>query len=167
MDLDGRIGLSREGTMAVGRRLAVDGASWVTTQGETIVLRPDIGAGPGVEAIGLALCIGRSVVVEDRPADDPISVTVTAAQAYGGCSVLVTGTAGPVRVDLPPGFGGGIVRVPNHGRPIGALRRADLMVVIEVRWPPPGNTRLQRALAGLRQQDPRRQLERSMRRSRR
>jgi curved DNA-binding protein len=104
-----------------------------------------------------------TVVVEKHPrisreGDDlRMSVPVTAFEAYRGGPVDVKTPWGTVALKLPAGAqNGSTLRVRGHGVRVANKPPGDLLVVLDVRLPPPGNAKLLEALADAQAgQDPR------------
>lgn len=104
-----------------------------------------------------------NVIVERHPritreGDDlKMSVPVTAFEAYRGGPVDVRTPWGTVALKLPAGAQNGqTMRVRGHGVRPANKPHGDLLVVLDVRMPPPGNAKLLEALADLQaSQDPR------------
>ena len=104
-----------------------------------------------------------NVVVERHPritreGDDlRMSIPVTAYEAYRGGPIDVRTPWGTVALKLPAGAQNGqTLRLRNHGVRVANKPGGDLLVVLDVRLPPPGDAKLLEALAALQSgQDPR------------
>jgi DnaJ-class molecular chaperone len=97
-----------------------------------------------------------NVIVERHPritrdGDDlKMSVPVTAFEAYRGGPIDVRTPWGTVALKLPAGAQNGqTLRLRNHGVRAPNKPGGDLLVVLDVRLPPPGNAKLLEALADL------------------
>ncbi len=97
-----------------------------------------------------------NVIVERHPritrdGDDlKMSVPITAFEAYRGGPIDVRTPWGTVALKLPAGAQNGqTLRLRNHGVRTPNKPGGDLLVVLDVRLPPPGNAKLLEALADL------------------
>lgn len=90
-----------------------------------------------------------------------MKVPITAYEAYGGGPIDVQTPWGTVTLKLPPGSQNGqVLRLRGKGVSLPGKSPGDLLVVLDVRMPRPGNERLLETLASLQSgEDPRAGLE--------
>lgn len=161
--LDAVNGASREIVLGDGRRLKVTIPPG-TVDGHVLRLRgqgaPGIQGGPAGDLL-LEIRVRPHPRFQRKGADIYAELPVTLAEAVLGAKIEVPTVDGPVSLSIPPGANTGMrLRVRGKGVPIGAGKRGDHYVTLQVMLPERSDPELERFVRDWAQRRPYRVRER-------